>query len=158
MKSIKLTQNKITWVDDRDYDKLSKYKWCAKESGGKKFYAIRRKSIVGSHIYMHKEIMNFPERYEVDHINGNTLDNRRSNLRVCSHKQNIRNQKLSAASSSGYKGVSQVKSTKRWMAYIKVNQKRIYLGTFEDKINAAIAYNEAAKKHFGEFARLNETV
>jgi len=156
MKKISLTQNKITLVDDKDYDWLSQWKWCAKESGGNKFYAIRRKPIIGTHIYMHKQIMDALSNVEVDHINGDTLDNRKSNLRICVHKQNIRNQKLSSANSSGYKGVSWSKTNKKWHAYIKVNQKKINLGLFKNIKEAAKAYNNAALKYFGEFARLNE--
>ena len=156
MKSIFLTKNKVAFVDDEDYKWLSEWVWCAKESGGNKFYAVRRKSIQGFHVYMHKEIMKANKNQNVDHINGNTLDNRKDNLRICTHKQNLRNQKLSSANTSGYKGVSWNKRDKIWHAYIKVDQKRIHLGLFKNKINAAVAYNAAAEAYFGEFARLNE--
>ena len=96
--------------------------------------------------------LEFPEGMEVDHINGNSLDNRKSNLRICTHKENVRNQKLSAANTSGYRGVSWNKASKKWEAYIKVNQKRIYLGKFVDILDAARAYAKKAKECFGEFA------
>ena len=144
-------------VDDGDYKVLSKHKWTAKESGGNIFYAVRRNPTNGKHFYMHKVIMGNPSGFEVDHISGDSLDNRKSNLRVCSHKQNLRNQKLSSANTSGYRGVYLRKDTRKWEAGIKVNQKRIVLGSFDNILDAARAYNNAAIKHFGEFARLNLT-
>jgi len=155
MKKIFLNKNKHALVDDEDYGWLSKYKWTAKESGGNIFYAIRRNPENGKHLYMHKVIMGNLRGFEVDHANGDSLDNRKSNLRICSHKQNLRNQKLSSANTSGYKGVYLRKDTKKWEAGIKVNQKRIVLGSFDDILDAAKAYNNAAIEYFGEFARLN---
>lgn len=154
-KKIELSQNKFALVDDEDYKQLSQWNWCAKECNGK-FYAVRRKPIAGTLIRMHRQILDAPNSKEVDHINRNTLDNRKSNLRICTHKQNLRNQKVSSANTSGFKGVSWRKDIEKWSAYIKVNQKRIWLGVFEDKINAAEAYNNAALKYFGEFASLND--
>ena len=94
---------------------------------------------------------------QVDHINGNRLDNRASNLRVCTHSQNQRNQTdRRTYTSSIYKGVSWHKGTQKWASNINVDGKMEYLGIFEDERDAAIAYNNAATLHFKEFASLNE--
>jgi AP2 domain-containing protein/HNH endonuclease len=105
---------------------------------------------------LHRLIMNAPADKEVDHINGDTLDNRRCNLRICSHKENLRNQKLPKNSKSGYKGVTWYKRIKKWRSHIRLNKKQIHLGYFDDIKLAANAYNEAAIKYFGEFAKLND--
>jgi hypothetical protein len=93
---------------------------------------------------------------DVDHINGNPLDNRKCNLRVVSHQENCFNRKLSKNNSTGYKGVSIFRPNGKYKASIKVNYKQIHLGYFETPEDAALAYNNAATKYFGEFARLNE--
>lgn len=91
----------------------------------------------------------------VDHINGDTLDNRRSNLRLCTVSGNNHNRMKSKNNTSGYKGVSWLKQNQKWRAYIKVNSKDKHLGCYLDKEDAARAYDKAAKEYFGEFARLN---
>lgn len=91
---------------------------------------------------------------EVDHINGDTLDNRRCNLRLCRRIQNARNVKKKSGSSQ-YKGVTWLRWCERWMARITVNYRQIILGYFTDETKAAKAYDEAARKHFGEFAKTN---
>lgn len=105
--------------------------------------------------YMHQFIMWAPKGYQIDHINGNKLDNRKENLRVISSKLNKWNQGIRSNNTSGYKGVSWSKNAQKWHAYIKVNYKRIHIGLFDDKEDAAKAYNAAAAEHFGEFARYN---
>ncbi len=153
-KKIKLTKGYVTIVDDDNYSQLSQYSWCV-STWADKTYAIRRNPENGKLIRMHRQIMKATKGIEIDHINGNTLDNRKQNLRLCKHKQNLANQQLSRANSSGYKGVSWNKQHKKWEAYIKVNQKRIHLGIFTDIKDAANAYNKSAKEHFGTFANLN---
>jgi hypothetical protein len=92
---------------------------------------------------------------EIDHINGNKLDNRISNLRICTRTENMRNKGKQNNNTSGFKGVVYLKRDKKWRAQIKVNNKLKYLGQFENKIDAALEYDKAAKLYFKEFAHLN---
>lgn len=94
---------------------------------------------------------------QTDHINGNTLDNRKENLRICSIAENGRNRKIQKNNTSGYSGVSYMKGVCKWQATICVNKNKIYLGVFETAEESARAYDSAAKEYFGEFARLNFT-
>jgi len=91
----------------------------------------------------------------VDHINGNTLDNRKNNLRICSRTENSRNTKLSKNNSTGYKGVTYYKRDGKYVAKITVDRKRIHIGYFTTLIEAATAYDLMARKHFGEYANIN---
>lgn len=147
-------------VDANDYDWLMKYNWAVNNNG----YAYRPSLIAdnkkGAAILMHRQIMNTPQGMDTDHINGNKLDNRRANLRICTNAQNMRNAKkhYGDKATSKYKGVSWKKRQQRWQAAIAVDDKDIHLDTFSTDIEGAIAYNEAAKKYYGEFARLNEIV
>lgn len=155
-KAIKLTQGKITLVDDEDFEKLKEYNW-----QWNKRYVRRSVRSNGKRdaILMHRIIVNCPPDMFVDHINGDTLDNRRCNLRICTHAENMRNYRPKKLSTSSvYKGVTWEKDRKRWRAQIKFSQKNIKLGSFENEEDAAIAYNNAAKQLFGEFAYLNEVL
>lgn len=104
---------------------------------------------------MHRYLMGDPTGLEVDHINLDTLDNRRSNLRVATRSQNAANRRRQSNNSSGYKGVSWNKERKKWHAYICVGRKHITLGRFNSIVQAARAYNDAALTFFGEYAKLN---
>jgi hypothetical protein len=155
MKTISLTQGQVTLVDDSDYVRLSKYKWYATKANGT-FYAIRHSH--GPHktrktICMSRVVMNAPKNTDVDHRNLNTLDNRKSNLRICTRSENTRNRFKPINNKSGFKGV--VKYKNRWQVTIVVNNRTIYLGRFKNKILAAKAYDKAAIKYFRKFARLN---
>lgn len=157
MKEIKLTQGQIALVDDEDYDYLMQWKWYASEFSNT-FYAVRSAHKFGENtrckrIYMHRTIMGAPQKLEVDHIDHNGLNNQKNNLRLCSHMDNQRN-KMSW-SKSGYSGVHYKKDHKKYIAYICVDHKNIFLGHTETPEMAALLYNIAAIKYFGEFANLN---
>lgn len=145
MKKIKLTNRKYALVDDEDFVWLDKLKWYC---GGR--YAKRGNPSV----YMHRLIMRAKKGIEVDHKNGNGLDNRKSNLRLCSQTENTRNSKISKRNSSGFKGVRLHKKNGKWRASIMANSKPISLGYFNTKEQAALAYAEASKKYHLEFSRL----
>lgn len=152
MKTIHLTQGMSTNVDDEDYEQLMKRKWKAKR-GPRTWYAesIHR----GGSILMHRLLLDAWAGQYVDHIDGNGLNNQRSNLRLCSQSQNLANGRLHFDSRSGYKGASFHKRRNKFQGQIRVNGKNKALGFFLTAKEAAKAYDEAAKKYFGEFARLN---
>lgn len=154
--SILLTQNKYAVVDDDDYVNLSQYHWYFGGDG----YAVRtRQKNEGkrSIIKMHRWILSAPKGFDVDHINGNRLDNRKCNLRVCNRSQNNANRHmLPHNKSSQYKGVCWRNHANAWKAYIKINRLQIHLGYFKSETDAAKMYNFAAKHLFGEFAHLNQ--
>jgi len=150
MKEIKLTKGFVALVDDEDYEYLNQFNW------GISAYKYACRAAGKLRILMHREIMCAAQGQIVDHIDGNCLNNQKVNLRLCSHTQNIRNQKRRRDNSSGFKGVSWDKRLKKWGARIQVNGKPISLGYFSDKKRAAEEYNIAAIQHFGLFAKLNE--
>jgi hypothetical protein len=150
-KEIKLTQGKLALVDDEDFEWLNQWKWYYHDG-----YALRMS--LGSNrksIRMHRIIMNTPDNMEPDHINGNTLDNRKYNLRNCTHAENLCNSKIQINNASGYKGVSWNKQRKKWSVKIVKNQIHIFLGLYISKEDAINVYNKKAKELFGEYAKLN---
>lgn len=151
MKEIKLTQDKVALVDDEDYEQLIQYKWQYFKSRDKEYASRVDKN--RSKILMHRQIMKTPKGLDCDHEDGNGLNNQRYNLRNCTRRQNLMNKRSDKNTTSKYKGVS--KHYKKWIAHIKVNSKVLHLGSFTYEDDAALAYNWAAKKHFGEFAKLN---
>lgn len=156
MKTIPLTQGMIAWVDDDDFPFLSKLTWHAvrREPDGT-WYAATNGIVGGTSqtLLMHRMILGFPI-LEVDHADTNGLNNQRSNLRKATKTQNQQNQlKPVTPKTSQFKGVS--KTRFGWVAHIGLNRRTIHLGSFRTEVDAALAYNEAARKHFGEFARLN---
>lgn len=153
-KEIPLTQGYVAIVDDEDYEELSKYKWYVSQtpSGNK----AARSTNPGT-VLMHRAIMNAPDGMDVDHINHDTLDNRRStNLRVCTRRQNLGNMRKKAGCTSKFKGVHWHKACRLWCARIKIDYRYRQLSYYHNERDAARAYNKAAKKHFGEFAWLND--
>jgi len=152
MKKIQLTQGKYALVDNSDFEWLNQWKWHYLNIG----YAARRDySNGGKYVYMHRLITGVPGTQQSDHINHNKLDNRRENLRLATKSQNMANTLPRKTNTSGFKGVSWDKSRNKWAVEITVNYKNIHLGRYTDIKQAAQAYNEAAQKHFGSFARLN---
>ncbi len=150
---IKLTQGKYAKVDPQDYEKLSQYNWFA-VNGTHTFYA--RRNMKGKSTEMHRQIMNYPSGLFVDHENHDGLDNRRANLRIATHAENSRNRKKQAGKySSKYKGIYLAKWANKWRAAIYHNGKCIQLGYFDNEVDAAKAYDNAAKLLFGKFASLN---
>jgi len=146
-------------IDDEDYEKIKDYKWCVHyQHNVNNFYVVRmKKDEFGIYrtIFLHRLITNCHKALVVDHINHNTLDNRKENLRICTRSQNGRNRKISKNKSSKYKGVNFHKGNMKWQAMIRFNDQHKYLGIFENEEDAAKAYNEAAVKYHGEFALLN---
>ena len=160
MKKIPLTQGKFALVDDEDYERLvAEGKWIYHRG-----YAIRTKHIKKttpfgkwskSVIRMHRLIIDIPDGFEVDHINLNKSDNRRSNLRICTRTENILNRRIQKNNTTGYHGVTWNKRLQKFNARIGVNKQRLHLGYFKNELEAARAYNEAPLKYHGSFAKLN---
>lgn len=163
VKEIPLSQGKVALVDDGDYADLSQFNWYAERVKLKnhpdQFYAVRRVSVgAGRQIraYMHRVITSCPEGQLPDHIDGDSLNNQRGNLRIATDSTNQANRmRLLPAKSSEFRGVTLHRKTGRWQAAVKVNGKNLYLGLFDTEVEAAAAYDESALVHFGEFARLN---
>lgn len=168
---IPLTQGVSAIVDADDAERVAALKWYAardRHKSGDKYYGQSvmylgggRSNAVNKTVKMHRFILKMEDgdRHQVDRINGNTLDNRKSNLRICTKTQNSWNSPKERPSSSRFKGVHYNNTRKtchrRWRAGIAVNGKYIRLGSFHTEEEAALAYNEAAKMHHGEFASLN---
>ena len=149
---IPLTQDKIALVDPADYPALVRYKWCAARNG-RVFYAITR--INKQNIFMHRMIINPPNEMVIDHIDHNGLNNRRSNLRICTKEQNTRNRKPNTSRNGKYKGVHFDKTRNKFKATIKCQEKSLSIGYYKKETEAAKAYDKKAKKLFKEFAYLN---
>ena len=163
MKTIELTQGKVVLVDDDDFEYLNQWKWFANGNHGI-LYAIRRGLMIDGKqktIRMHRVIMNTPKNMNVDHIDGDGLNNQKKNLRNCTLAENNRNWRKQKIKTSIYKGVHyNISKFKGYThiyirACIRVNNKLIALGNFKTEESAARAYDEAAKIYFGEFANLN---
>ena len=154
---IPLTQEKFAIVDAADYDYLMQWKWHTTISNGK-CYAARRAWRGGKlrPVYMHREIMRAPKGKQVDHRDGDGLNNTRANLRLATSQQNNMNRRTRKDSKSGYKGVWVDKKTGKWQAQIALNGKRIHLGLFDTPLEASRAYSKAAHKLFGDFAQIND--
>jgi hypothetical protein len=157
-KEIPLTQSKTAIIDASSYDFLMQWKWCAASRRGT-FYAIANiPESDGSRFsqLMHRLIMGNPEYSFVDHIDGNGLNNCRNNLRLATPLENARNRgPYSKQTTSVFKGVSWSKEKEKWQASIRVPGRKIFLGRFDSEIEAALAYDNAARIYHSDFAFLN---
>lgn len=154
MKTIPLTQGQVAIVDDEDYERVARFTWCLHRSGNGKLYAGRITRVRGRRrkVKLHRYLLRCRPGQLGDHRNGDGLDNRRRNLRRATHAQNNQNKK--GWSAFGLKGVSRWPNG-RWRARIGYHGRQRWLGMFDDRTEAAKAYDRAARKMFGEFARLN---
>lgn len=156
---IAITQGKVVIIDDEDYALVKPWKWQARYNDkSKTWYAVREVRLKGKRVgleRMHREIMNAKPSEIVDHRDHNGLNNQKDNLRKCTTPSNSRNRRISPHSSK-YKGVYWSKKGKIWRAQICVNWKNMSLGSYSNEVEAALVYNEAAMKFFGEYALLNE--
>lgn len=140
-------------IDDELFEKLNKYTWSVDGSG---YPQTMQKTEKGWRpVRMHRVIFGLVGRESADHKNQNKLDHRLSNLRKCSSGENNRNRGKNKNNKSGYKGVHYNHSRKKFQAYIMMNRRHIYAGSFVTAKEAALAYDKAAKIHHGEFAKLN---
>lgn len=161
MKVIGLTQGKFATVDDEDFGRLSRYKWYARKVILKNrivYYATRNTTISSGKqrpVQMHREIASAAGFPLVDHRDGDGLNNRRENIRPATSSQNQQNQRKRLGCSSRYKGVSWDVKIGKWRASIRHNRLRRHLGLFDIEVDAACAYDQAAKYVFGEFAFVN---
>jgi len=154
---IYLGEGKWVILDQQDYYRLRIFKWIV-YGNGTNLYAIRHQLIEPNKtktVYMHREIMNPPPDLVVDHRNCDGLDNRKQNLRFATHAQNTRNRRKKKNGSSQFLGVYFNKEKSTWDSQLMHNGKKIWVGRFDNEIDAAKAYDETARKYHGEFARLN---
>lgn len=158
-REITLTRGMVALVDDADFEGLSRYRWTLSDREGGGYARRSGRSSEGESprgcVYMHRQIMGAKADQQIDHINHDTLDNRRSNLRFCTQSQNRANGRWRTAK-SGFRGVYPAgERSRKWGAKIKANKQVVRLGTFALAVDAARAFDRAARKYHGEFAILN---
>jgi hypothetical protein len=157
--TIPLSKGYIAIIDDKDYVKLNKYKWHVLEGKNGVNYATAKIKIDGirTSVRMHRVVMGLKhfDVSQIDHINHNGLDNRRENLRMCSKHQNNMNRRPNKNRTSRYKGLTLQKTTGKWISRISIDGKYLNLGTYKEETVAALKYDKAALKHYGEYANLN---
>lgn len=146
MKFIELGHGNKAIIDDDDFDRVNQYKWYLSAYG----YACTSRG----RVYLHRFVLNYTGRKVIDHIDRNSLNNQKDNLRICTRSQNIRNSNKRQGSSR-YKGVRWHKGTGKWNARITFNYREYHLGLFSSEIAAAKAYDRKAKELFKEYASLN---
>ncbi len=158
MKEISLGKKYKTSVDDEDYPDLIKHSWYAYISKASSTIYAYRFGKLGepATVTMHRQIMDFPKDIMIDHINGNGIDNRRSNLRFATYSQNLANMRSVAPSTSRFKGVYWDKKANAWGSTIQHEKERIFIGYFNDEYAAALAYDAHARELFKEYAYLND--
>jgi len=159
--TLALTRGLMAIVDKEDLEILASKKWFAFSKGGS-WYAARTEGYGAKKrtIYMHRLLLAAKVGEEIDHANGNSLDNRKQNLRLCTHRENIRNQKLRRDNKIRLKGVHLIRKLlpRRWKAEIVLDDRKVTIGYFTTAIEAARAYDAAAIEHFGAFARTNRSL
>lgn len=159
MKEIPLTMGKVALIDDEDYFWVSRHNWhyAKKKKDGKLGYAKRARKVKGktSFVRLHRAIIAAPIHLQVDHIDGNPLNNQKSNLRLCTNKNNSTNSDTKRGK-SGFKGVSWHKGMGGWRVRVRKDNKELQVGYFKCPIEAAKAYDAAAIEQYGEYARTNK--
>lgn len=158
MAEFRLSTGEICLIDDEDLSLAADRTWrLTRRANGDEGYVTGAFRDQGRKTTkpIHRVIMQPTGDAVVDHINGNRLDNRRCNLRICTHKQNMRNRRPNRGKDHGYKGIYRRPGESRWHAQINLDGKFVRIGTFDDPQSAAVAYDRAATHHFGEYARLN---
>lgn len=158
MKTIPLTHGYEAQVDDEDYDRIAQFKWHVCLEGRNHDIPYARRTVSGPRhnevVRMHREILGLDRGELADHVNGNTLDNTRGNLRRATRAQNVHNRR-SQSHSTRHKGIYRNRANDTWTARIRHCGWICALGTYDSETDAALAYDRAAEKLFGEFARLN---
>ncbi len=150
VQQVELRPGVVALFDDDDAPEILTRRWRLHTAKSGKQYAVTGKRSV----FMHHSVISPRPGLYIDHINGNGLDNRRSNLRLCTHAENMRNRRPQGGSSR-FKGVSLNRATGKWRAGITLDGRTISLGTYENERDAAAAYDAAAARLFGEFAATN---
>jgi hypothetical protein len=159
MKHIPLTKQQFAIVDDEDFERVSHGKWYASWCSHTNSYRAARFVVEKGKrhfIYMHREVIGASALELVDHINHDTLDNRRANLRLCNRRQNQANQRMVSTNTSGFKGVSLDKRNNKWRARIRVDGKTRHISMHNEAVCAAASYDAVAVQIFGDFALTNK--
>ena len=151
MKTIPLTKGQHTLVDDADFERLAEYKWQALKLPNH-FYAVRQQE--GRSVLMHREILGLTDpNVKVNHRNGNGLDNQKENFQVATQRENLQAfQTPRKGKTSKFRGVSWCSSRKKWATYIQKEGRCVYVGRFVSEVDAARAYDTAARESYGPFA------
>lgn len=148
---IRLSGGEIARIDEADEYLVSGFRWrvCYRVAGNERFVASVTAKRFSETVLMHRLLMQACAGVEVDHIDGNPLNNSRSNLRLCTHAENMRNRRMHRNNRTGLKGVYPAEG--RWRAQIRVDGRKVNLGYFDSPINAHLAYAAASEKYHGKF-------
>ena len=154
MKEVPLNHGKVALVDDADFPAVSQLRWIARKTANSNIWyahTTTKPILLLHHFLLGKP----PKGFVIDHVNGDGLMNTRANLRVCTQKENMKNQRQHRDSKSPFKGIWRAQHCDRWAAQLVCNRKKIYLGLYKEPEDAARAYDRKAIELFGPFARLN---
>lgn len=152
---IKLFSGEMVKIDEEDYEIIKNYKWRLNKTKKYKYAVAYKLKSKNKTVVMHRLIMKATKRQMIDHINGDGLDNRKLNLRFCNKSLNAANSCLHRDNKSGYKGVHWSNRDKKWYSQITLNYKQRLIGLYDNKDDAACAYDKVAQELFGKFARIN---